>query len=74
MKRLGGQPKMLTKTNGPVVVGIFDDGTIMVVGPNDAPVLIRHRAIMSADQYPMPKGSDIHFRYVAESRQPNETA
>lgn len=31
---------------GPVTIGKFDDGTIIVAGPNDKPVLIRDGSVM----------------------------
>lgn len=46
---------------GPVSIGTFDDGTIYVVGPNDAPVLIRNGAVMTLAE--IKANGDLEFSY-----------
>jgi hypothetical protein len=45
-QRLNRPLTILAEFSGPVRVGKFDDGTLLIGGPNDAPVLIREGCIM----------------------------
>ena len=60
--RLERPVKKLVTITGPVAIGVFEDGTVLVAGPNDKPFLIRHGGVMEAIEYPL-KG-DITFQYM----------
>ena len=64
MNRLNGPVKKLAVMKGPLAVGVFDDGTFLLAGPNDAPILLRLGGLMTPEQYPT-KG-DLVFTYFPE--------
>jgi len=50
--------------NGPVAVGRFPDGTLIVAGPQDQPVLIRNGAVMRINpEAPGQMDGDLVFSY-----------
>jgi hypothetical protein len=68
MRRLPGTPKKLATLTGPVAVGIFSDGTIMIGGPNDDPVLIANGRLMRAENYVPGLKGDISFQVGREEK------
>lgn len=59
--QIQGAVKKLCILKGPVAVGIFDDGTIILGDLADGPILIRNGALMRPDQWPIV--GDITFSY-----------
>lgn len=67
-QRLHGPVKRLAKVNGPVAIGVFEDGTILVAGPNDKPMLFRHGGAMElVEAVP---GGDYEFQFMKQDRAP----
>jgi hypothetical protein len=64
MPRLHGPVTKLMKTNGRVAIGIFEDGTIIVAGPEDRPMLFRNGGMMAPEHYEAGAKGDVEFRYV----------
>ena len=48
--------------NGPVAIGQFEDGTLIVVGPDDEPIMIRHGKVMKLDPVNC-TDEDMSFQY-----------
>lgn len=49
---------------GPIKIGRFEDGTLLVAGPNDRPVLIRHGAAMYLAEHQ--DSGDLLFSYFTD--------
>ena len=61
--RLNGPVSRLVRTKGPVAIGMFPDGSILIVGPQDMPVIVKGGKVYDApaDWTPGAK-RDIEFR------------
>lgn len=60
-QRLDRPVTLLATFSGPVKIGKFDDGTILVAGPNDEPILIRNGNVMSLRE--RRESGDLEFGY-----------
>lgn len=62
--RLERPLKKLATVAGPVAIGVFEDGTFIVAGPNDKPLLLRHGAVMETVEYAA--NGDLTFQYTKQ--------
>ena len=60
-QRLDHPITLLATFSGPVKIGKFDDGTILVASPNDEPILIRNGNVMSLRE--RRENGDLEFGY-----------
>lgn len=59
--RLDRPITFVAQFSGPVKIGKFEDGTIVVAGPNDEPILIRNGKVMSLRE--RRENGDLEFGY-----------
>lgn len=62
----------LAQFKGPIAIGRFDDGTLLVAGPMDEPILIRDGCVMrlNSDATTKEADGDMVFSYESVLRVP----
>lgn len=62
-QRLDRPVTYLATFNGPVKIGKFSDGTLLVAGPNDQPILVRDGEVMRLNAAASQPNGDLVFSY-----------